>query len=94
MSDIQECVQQIQSAFQQLRSLVYGCSTSDVAGHCFAFHLRQGNDPEFDTGLSAPAKQCSFLLGLLLESPEPDAPKSFSEEDGFPGEFAKFCTVG
>lgn len=73
--------QQITEAVEQLRSIVHDCSTESVVGSCLAFNLRRGNDPEYDTRLMSPAKQCSFLLGILLESEEPEVPGYFDEED-------------
>src|SRR5262245_8069102 len=81
MNSIQEGAQQITKALQQLRDLVHGCSTSSVVSWCFIFNLLRGNDPEYDIRLMSPAKQCSFLLGILLESKEPEAPRDFSEAD-------------
>ena len=82
MNRIQERVQQqITEAVDQLRSIVHSCSTESVAGWCFVFNLRRGNNPEYETRLQSPAKQCSFLLGLLLESEEPEGPRYFDEED-------------
>lgn len=56
-----------------------------MAGSCFTFNLTRGNDAEetrkFRTRLVSPAKQCSFLIGILLESQEPERPKDLSPED-------------
>jgi hypothetical protein len=90
MNNTQECVQQIRKALEQLRTLVHGCSTSSVADWCFRFNLIRGNYPEkspqFKTCLLAPAKQCSFLRGILLESQEPDVAKDFAKEDSVKAE--------
>ena len=80
MDPVQECVQQVNESVQKLRSLIYGCSTSSLVRWCFAFNLQRINNPEFETRLSSPVKQCSFLLGLLLESKEPETPKDFIKE--------------
>lgn len=85
MNNTQECVQRITKAVDQLRNLVHACSTSSVVGWCFTFNIIRGNypeqNPQFNSRLVSPAKQCSFLIGILLESQEPDAPKDFGEED-------------
>ena len=82
MNPIQGRVQQqITKAVEQLRSIVHRCSTESVVGWDFVFNLRRGNNPEYDTRLESPAKQCSFLLGILLESEEPEVPRYFDEGD-------------
>jgi hypothetical protein len=65
----------------RLRSLLAGTRTSSVVGFCLTYHLRRANDPEFDGGLSSPARQIAFLLGLLLSTPEPANPRKFQESD-------------
>ncbi len=74
-------MRRINKAVEQLRSLVHGCSTSSVVQSCFSFNLLRGHNPKFDTRLSSPAKQCSFLLGILLESEEPKVARDLSKED-------------
>lgn len=82
MNPAERCVSEVERAVSSLRDLVRPCETRDVVGQCFAFHLRRGQpDAPPDFSLLSPARQCSFLLGQLLASPEPEAPREFKEEE-------------
>lgn len=77
----EECVRQIDEAVAYLRKLLEKCSTLSVTSQCFAFHLLKGNHGSIKTLLSSPAKQISFLLGILLQSTEPTSPKELSKAE-------------
>jgi hypothetical protein len=78
----EKCADAVQSAVDQLRALVSVHSTQAVAGKCFAYHLKRlqpGGSP--DSTLVSPARQTSFLLGLLLATAEPAEPREFTDAD-------------
>ncbi|SYZ73722.1 conserved hypothetical protein [Candidatus Zixiibacteriota bacterium] len=60
-----------------LRELLAECSTETVVGSTAAFFLEW---PKSDIKLSSPHRQLFFLLGLMLTTPEPTAPKDFNED--------------
>ena len=62
----------------RLRSLLSPSSTRSVLGSVQAYLLHRANDLEFDGGMTSPARQLAFLLGLLLTTPEPREPKPFA----------------
>ncbi len=72
-------IEQIDEAVAGLRAIVTPCSTSALAGACLLFNLKR--KPEDIPALRSPARQWSFLLGLLLHTPEPATPKDFEAED-------------
>ena len=79
MGSQEECVRQIDKSVALLRQLVRGCSTISVTSQCLTFHLLKGNGGDLESRLSSPAKQLSFLLGILLESTESTNPKELSK---------------
>ena len=61
-----------------IRDVVGSCSTESVVGRCMAKHwVGYFTEPD----LLSPAKQISFLLGVLLESSEPSEPREFGDEE-------------
>lgn len=82
MTPAEKCAEAVRQAVVAIEKIVARASTEEVAGQCFTFNLLRGQPGQpLDSSLLAPTKQCSFLLGLLLSSPEPASPKSFSKED-------------
>ncbi len=59
-------------AVGELKELLVGASTEEVADRCVVdnYHAANGREPEYR--LSSPAKQQSFLLSLLLSTAEPE----------------------
>ena len=68
----------INNSIQQIRSVIDKCATESVVGWCLYRHIH-GTTKSRD--ISSPAKQHYFLLGLLLESDEPDQPQDFDVDD-------------
>ena len=82
MTAAERCVEDVRSAVAALGELVTPCSTHSVAYSCFYFNLSRANPGgSYEGVLCSPAKQCSFLLGLLLATPEPVQPKEFGSKD-------------
>ena len=65
-------------ATTRLRGLIGSCSTRSVLGVVLSYHLRRANDLSYTGGLSSPARQIAFRLGLLLTTPEPAKPRDFA----------------
>lgn len=65
----------------RLRHLLSEQETKSVVGFCLGYHLHRANDPEYSAGLSSPARQIAFLLGLLLSTAEPSPPKKMKTAD-------------
>ena len=61
----------------RIKRVVQECSTESVVGYIMIKHLR--GFPQQD--LASPAKQLRFLLGVVLETKEPDAPNEFAEQE-------------
>ena len=59
---------------QRIRTVVRACSTESVVRHCM---LKSTKDNLPFHELNSPAKQMQFLLGLLLESKEPEDAQEF-----------------
>ncbi len=74
-------IETIKKAVEELRLLVSSVSTEAIAGACFVHELKRANQAEESQTLHSPAKQWSFLLGLLLETPEPRVAKDFCAGD-------------
>lgn len=70
----------IQQGVAELRNLLSPHSTLSVAGWCFG-PIITAQQEETDRRLHSPDRQISFLLGLLLSTPEPEAPTDFTEND-------------
>ena len=70
---------QLLSDVEELRRLLADYSTETIVGACTAYWLKRGSIDEVFQDLVSPAKQWSFLLGLMLTSPEPGEPKKFAE---------------
>lgn len=66
------------SATERLRARLSVCSTRSVLAVVLAFHRRRAADLEYDGGLTSPARQIAFLLGILLSTPEPEDARDFS----------------
>ena len=62
---------------EHIKRVMQQCSTESVVGYSLVKNLR--GFPQQD--LSSPAKQLRFLLGVMLETEEPDAPHEFSERE-------------
>ncbi len=69
----------VERVVQELTQLLGGSSTASVVGTCITYCLHRANDASFTEGLVSPARQLSFLLGLLVSTPEPDNPRHFDE---------------
>lgn len=59
---------------EQIRKIVQVCSTESVVGYSMMRSLKGFPQP----GLSSPAKQIRFLLGVMLETQEPSNPIEFT----------------
>ena len=70
-------LQVINENIERIRSVVQDCSTQSVVGYSMVKHSRGFPQPE----LSSPAKQLRFLLGVMLETEEPDTPIEFSNQE-------------
>jgi hypothetical protein len=70
---------QLLSDVEELRRLLADYSTETIVGACTAYWLKRGATDEVFQDLVSPAKQWSFLLGLMLTSPAPCEPKKFAE---------------
>src|SRR6266576_2739520 len=64
---------------KELLQLLARSSTMSVVGTCLNYCLHRANDASFTEGLVSPARQLSFLLGVLVSTPEPDKPEHFDE---------------
>lgn len=62
---------------ERIRSVVQDCSTQSVVGYSMVKSLRGFPQPD----LSSPAKQLRFLLGVMLQTREPDDPSEFSDQE-------------
>ena len=71
----------ILTATSRLRDLLAACSTPSVAGWVMSYELRRANSDVLPGDLFSPARQCSFLLGQLLSTPEPVGSRSFAQAD-------------
>ena len=70
--------EKIRENISLIRDVVGSCSTESVVGWCMAKHyVGYFTKPD----LLSPAKQISFLLGILLESSEPSEPREFRDEE-------------
>jgi hypothetical protein len=72
---------QISTAVDAIRSLIAAKATSSVVGWCGAFNLRSANDLNSRRVLHSPARQTSFLLGLLLSTSEPSGQEQLEEDE-------------
>src|SRR5438045_2032055 len=70
--------QEITAGLRELRELLSQCSTSSVAGMSFAKTLVRDEDPD---RLMSPGKQLPFMLGVLLQDPEPSNTVDFDRGD-------------
>lgn len=70
--------EQLDESYVQLRTLLACCSTESVAGWCFG-PLVTAQQEQPNNRLSSPTRQISFLLALLLSTPEPKSPTALSE---------------
>ena len=78
-------VNSVRETVEKLREIVASCSTTSVVGWCqTCFHQKRKEEKkerDLASELMSPARQISFLLGLLLASPEPSNPIPLSEEE-------------
>ena len=65
----------IRENIDRIKSVIQDCSTESVVGYCMVKHM--GGFPQ--PGLSSPARQIRFLLGMMLASEEPSNPVEFTE---------------
>jgi hypothetical protein len=70
--------EQLLQNVEQLRQLVAACSTETIVGACTAYWIRRDKSVDAQ-GLSSPARQWTFLLGLMLSTPEPTTPNQFGD---------------
>ena len=75
---IERLAEKISKNISLIRDVVGKCSTESVVRRCMDKHL-EGYFSKAD--LSSPAKQISFLLGVLIESTEPSEPREFGDEE-------------
>ena len=73
-TDLQEI---IRKNIEHIRAVVQNCSTETVVGYSMVKQLDRFPQSE----LSSPAKQIRLLLGIMLESEEPPAPKEFTDQE-------------
>ncbi len=73
-TDLQEI---IRKNIEHIRTVVQNCSTESVVGYSMV--KQQNGFPQSD--LSSPAKQIRLLLGIMLESEKPPAPKEFTGKE-------------
>lgn len=75
---IERLAETISKNISLIRAVVGKCSTESVVRRCMDKH-HEGYFSNAD--LSSPAKQISFLLGVLIESTEPSEPQEFGDEE-------------
>src|SRR2546425_408504 len=61
---------------EELRRLLAACSTETIVGACTAYWIRRDSATD-GQGLMSAARQWTFLLGLMLTTPEPVDPRQF-----------------
>ena len=66
---------------QIIRSIVRNCTTESVVDYWLVQNLLNDYRPP---GLLSPAKQILYLMGILVESPEPLKSREFGDEDMVP----------
>ena len=69
---------EIDRSAQHLRGVIRHRSTESVVGTCLMKNVINEYRPP---GLKSPAKQILFLLGILVESPEPADPLDLNDDD-------------
>lgn len=62
--------EQLLRDIEELRRLVAGCSTETILGRCFVYWIGRDSAAD-DQDLMSAARQWTFLLGLMLPTPEP-----------------------
>lgn len=77
MAEIPNLQETIRENIERIKSILQDCSTESVVGYITVKHMR--GFPQ--TGLSSPAKQMRFLLGVMLATEEPPNPVEFSENE-------------
>ena len=77
MGETTNLQQIISEKVEHIKSLVQNCSTESVVGYSMV--KQYGGFPQ--PGLSSPAKQIRFLLGVMLETEEPPDPNDFAEKE-------------
>ena len=77
MTETTNLQESISKSVEHLKRVLQECSTESVVGYSMVKQLR--GFPQRD--LSSPAKQLRFLLGVMLETEEPGAPREFSERE-------------
>lgn len=71
---------QIKSATAELRAKVGRLRTEEVVGSCSTYELSRAASDDDSQRLHSPARQIEFLLGILLETPEPGDPEPMTED--------------
>src|SRR5690349_1853753 len=71
--------EKIERVAEELRQLLARNSTASVVGTCLNYCLHRANDASFSEGLVSPARQLSFLLGVLVSTTEPERPEHCDE---------------
>ena len=77
MSESTDLQETIRLNIEHIRAVVQNCSTKTVVGYSMVKQLDRSPPSE----LSSPAKQIRLLLGIMLESEEPPAPKEFTDQE-------------
>ena len=77
MSESTDLQETIKKNIEHIRAVVQNCSTKTVVGYSMGKLLDRSPPSE----LSSPAKQIRLLLGIVLESEEPPAPKEFTDQE-------------
>ena len=72
MTNLQEVIKE---NIERIQCALRDCSTESVVGYVMVKHMRGFPQP----GLSSPAKQMRFLLGVMLATEEPPNPVEFSK---------------
>lgn len=65
----------------ELRGLIARHTTEAIVGFCHLYWLTLEHPDEGSKVLGSPAKQWTYLLGLMLASPEHDGPLEFSRTE-------------
>jgi SEC-C motif len=73
--------ERITTAVEGIRSLIACKATSSVVGWCIFSYLKGANDLQSRSILHSPGRQFSFLLGLMLTTPEPASEDELTEDE-------------
>ncbi len=78
MNNIETLQETITSDLGILKNILKKYSSYSITGWCISYHLVRANTNEQEK-LHSPAKQLSFLLGLMLSTIEPDTTEELDE---------------